>query len=1039
MNAREEAMGSDPGLSLDEAEAEQERLWERIESKRHILTKSINPSKLTTYLRQCKVIDEEDEDEILHSHLLTSRRTRAGRLLDILRSRGNRGYEAFLDSLELYYAELYKLITGKEPTRCCSVLVVEEGYEGLTHFLMNEAVKVQKQLKDRDVEIQKLQGKCQELQEANKQLSHQNQGLRGFEERYNKLKEEFKVFNNQFNKVREDSYLLAMKHTQLHEEKNMVVMRNRDLQLENDQMRCKLAGMEKECLLARRVSSKLREDMESMPSKESISKLQLDNQQLRSTIQELQHFLQSKNNLPSMDKAFLDIMDHDRREALEERQALVEKFHNISLELQQAEELRDKFQREKEDLGLQITLLTKECQMQKRRVETILLQIEEVEKERDQALKARDEVQSVNAQLLLDNSRYRRQVWGMEEKSDRLQMELTRKEGELSVLQHQLMEQRSTSISLDLPDFCSSVSSSPNSLGCPEDWSSEDQKRGRNFPTSALSRRNGIKRLELSSAQSSEFPESGYGEETSTMEVLWPDIENDRYINRFSMIPFPPCKASLMRRIKDEEAVGRFEFRPLSSSMDFGNSCPDKIQNLSLSFTAGSERDFSFPDSEDLGEASTNVKAGSNRSSISIDVKHDHEHILSDLTIVGGNTASILANPEHQGSEPQQGYQLLGLEGRSGQRTTLQNCTGKDTFWTLRHCVLPDPLQLQPSKAYRTLQRALQVKEPLGGDSFYIRVNLNILGQVDSCSLQVKCDEILHVLDTNYHSGSEWLCARVDPVTMQDLEQGTIPSCNRAHQLLMVKIHALIGNFQKNERTRKFMKNYNKLKALGRDQVRIVAARLSRNPSSTSSPSFSFCREDTNEKVIPYSLVQPITVHQKRPVLIMPTVLAKPLIQRILQSPATSEFDVVRPEVLTKEELKTKTWFSFQRIPNQDKYESITLEAIRDVIAKNKHGLLPLGVHTVKDLISKDIYTIIIHIKVTSKNIKKLRKLVPKSCGSDDEFLRLHRIEQKHLESVPCLSATVEPNTWGNVDELAKAVKESIFQEQTKLVWIEQD
>ncbi|XP_072127602.1 caspase recruitment domain-containing protein 11-like isoform X1 [Mobula birostris] len=1037
-------MDCDPDLSPEEAEKEQEKLWEKIESKRHILTKTINPSKLTAYLRQCKVIDEEDEDEILHSHLLTSRRTRASRLLDILRSRGKLGYQAFLDCLELYYAELYKLITGKEPTRCCSVLVVEEGYEGLTQFLMCEAVKVQKQLKDRDVEIHKLQSKCEELQEANKQLGHQAQALRGFEQRYSKLKEEFKVFNNQLNKLREDSYLLAMKHAQLHEEKNIVAMRNRDLQLENDQMRCKLAGMEEECLRVRRHSSKLREDMESMPSKQSISTLQLDNQQLRATIQELQHFLQTKNNFASTDKVFLDIVDHDRREALEERQALVEKIHNISLELQQAEEIRDKLQREKEDLGLQFTLLIKECQMQKRRLETVLQQIEEVEKERDQAHKARDEVHSINAQLLLDNSRYRREIWSMEEKCDRLQIELTRKEGEMSVLRYQLMEQRSTSVSLDLPDHCSLTSSSPDSTGCAEEWSSVDPKKGRSFPTSNLSRRNCVKRQELPLLQTSEFPESECGEGTSVMEVLWLDIENDQNINRFSMIPFPPCKASLMRRVRDEELSSRFELRPLRSSKDFGNSCPDQIQNLCLSSTTGSERNLLSPYSKTTARASNSVGVGSDRRahflSLSLpdlsNVKHKRERTLSELTVVRGDTASILDNPEHQALEPEQGYKLLGLDKENEQRTMLPNCAGQGTFWAVHHCALPDPLQFQPTEAYRMLQRVLQDDERLNEDSFYIRVNLNILGQVDSCSLQVKCDEILHVLDTECHSGSEWLCARVDPVTMQDLEQGTIPSYNRAHQLLMVKIHALIGNFQKNGRAKK---NHNNLKMLGGDRVRIVAARISGNPSSTCSPSYSFSLEDKNKKVTPYSLVQPISVHQKRPVLIMPTVLAKPLIQRILQLPAASEFDIVQPEVLTEEELKTKTRFSFQRILNQDKYESITLEAIRDVIAKNKHGLLPLGVHTVKDLIGKDIYTIIIHIKVTSKNIKKLRKLVPKSCSSDEEFLKLYRIEQKHLESVPCLSATVEPNTWGNVNELAKAMKESILQEQTKLVWIEQN
>ncbi|CAL8284313.1 unnamed protein product [Boreogadus saida] len=44
-----------------------EELWERVDANRHKLTRILNPAKLTAYLRQCKVMDGEDEDEVLNS------------------------------------------------------------------------------------------------------------------------------------------------------------------------------------------------------------------------------------------------------------------------------------------------------------------------------------------------------------------------------------------------------------------------------------------------------------------------------------------------------------------------------------------------------------------------------------------------------------------------------------------------------------------------------------------------------------------------------------------------------------------------------------------------------------------------------------------------------------------------------------------------------------------------------------------------------------------------------------------------------------
>lgn len=45
--------------------------------------------------------------------------------MDILRCRGKRGYEAFLESLEFYYPEHFTLLTGQEPAQRCSMILGE--------------------------------------------------------------------------------------------------------------------------------------------------------------------------------------------------------------------------------------------------------------------------------------------------------------------------------------------------------------------------------------------------------------------------------------------------------------------------------------------------------------------------------------------------------------------------------------------------------------------------------------------------------------------------------------------------------------------------------------------------------------------------------------------------------------------------------------------------------------------------------------------------------------------------------------------------
>uniref|UniRef100_A0A8C3NFC2 Uncharacterized protein n=1 Tax=Geospiza parvula TaxID=87175 RepID=A0A8C3NFC2_GEOPR len=217
--------GAEPEMDdcLETLKDEEEALWENVECNRHMLSRYINPAKLTPYLRQCKVIDEQDEDEVLNSLMLPSKINRAGRLLDILHTKGQRGYVVFLESLEFYYPELYKLVTGKEPTRRFSTIWKRD-------------MKLQQQVKTKDVQRCELLAKSRQLEDERKQLKLNKIELLTFQERYNKMKEERNNYNDELVKVKDENYNLAMRYAQLSDEKSMAVIRSRDLQLEVRQM-----------------------------------------------------------------------------------------------------------------------------------------------------------------------------------------------------------------------------------------------------------------------------------------------------------------------------------------------------------------------------------------------------------------------------------------------------------------------------------------------------------------------------------------------------------------------------------------------------------------------------------------------------------------------------------------------------------------------------------------------------------------------------------------------------------------------------------
>ncbi|XP_004675735.1 PREDICTED: caspase recruitment domain-containing protein 10 isoform X2 [Condylura cristata] len=993
------------------SEAEEDALWERIEGVRHRLTRALNPAKLTPYLRQCRVIDEQDEEEVLSTYRFPCRVNRTGRLMDILRCRGKRGYEAFLEALEFYYPEHFTLLTGQEPAQRCSMILDEEGPEGLTQFLMTEVRRLRDARKSQLQREQQLQARGRVLEEERAGLEQRLREQQQAQERWQRLREDWEAGSLELLRLKDENYMIAMRLAQLSEEKNSAVLRSRDLQLAVDQLKLKVSRLEEECSLLRRAKGPPpgAEEKEKEPdSADLVSELRAENQRLMASLQELQEGLQqeaSRPGAPGSERILLDILEHDWREAQDSRQELCQKLNAVQGELQWAEELRDKYLQEMEDLRLKHRTLQKDCDLYKHRMATVLAQLEEIEKERDQAIQSRDRVQLQYSQSLIEKDQYRKQVRGLEAQRDELLTTLTSLEGAKALLEAQLQRAQSSAClkaCASSHSLCSNLSST---------WSLSE------FPSP------------LGGPDAAGEAAIVGGSEPHTSEEA---MDSEKEINRLSILPFPPSAGSILRRQREEDPAP--PKRSFSSMSDITGSVTLKPWSPGLSSSSSS--DSVWPLGKPDGFLARGCGLDLNRS-LAIRVSRrsppggpePQDKGPDGLPLLGDSWSGLAVRSVFSGPgsarvesrEPR--VEAAGLEG-AGQGGEAQQRT---LPWT-QVSTLPF---LIDSKACQSFHEALDawVKGP-GAEPFYIRANLTLPERADPHALCVKAQEILRLVDPVYKRRQEWFCTRVDPLTLRDLDRGTVPNYQRAQQLLEVQEKCLTSSRHRGPR--------NNLKKRALDQLRLVKPKHVGSPAGD--PPEQLLLEPCSEperSLKPYSLVQPLLVSTLRPVVLLPECLAPRLIRNLLDLPSSRlDFQVCPAESLAGEDQGTSS------APGAPKAQPATpglgsrIRAIQESVGK-KHCLLELGVRGVRELVQNEIYPIVIHVEVTEKNVREVRGLLGRPGWRDSELLRQCRGSEQVLWGLPCSWVQVSAHAWSHSEELAKVVRGRILQEQARLVWVE--
>ncbi|KAM4615846.1 caspase recruitment domain-containing protein 9 [Polymixia lowei] len=406
--------------------SEDDMCWIQLEDHRLLLIKSIDPARITPYLRQCQVISAEDEEQIFNDPNLVIKQRKVGALLDILQRTGVKGYTAFLESLELDYPKLYSRITGKQPNKTFSILIDTAGESGLTQFLMSEVSRLQRALQEEKKQRHQACSVIKEQEEWLQQQQLTDRELRRLSERVQKSREEKERLNEEVKHLREHNYILMADVTTLGQEKNNALLANKDLQLEMERMKHTQLTVGSERRLGQHHSA-----VEHRPQQGALV-LRTHNLMLTERVKELEN-----RSLvpPTHTSSHHNRLEEDHKEELpqqKERQApphvdLLSTICSLRKELQRAEEQRARSQEEKEVLELRCAQLKGDARMYRQQNEHTLRQLEEVARERDKALSSCAELQAEVRGHVQEKDQYREQVRQL--RADRLHLLPLRSQG----------------------------------------------------------------------------------------------------------------------------------------------------------------------------------------------------------------------------------------------------------------------------------------------------------------------------------------------------------------------------------------------------------------------------------------------------------------------------------------------------------------------------------------------------------------------------------------------------------------------------------
>ncbi|XP_069808357.1 caspase recruitment domain-containing protein 14 isoform X2 [Dendropsophus ebraccatus] len=953
---------------------EEEELWEMIEKHRYKIVQRLSPERLTPYLRQAKVIDAMDEEDILHCARFSTRAMRLGYLLDVLHTRGKNGGIAFLESLMLVNPKLYTLITGKEANKDPNSFTKLIDISQLSAFLMNTLSSLQEELMQEKQLKGTLLHHLHKMREKQQQLKEEGECMRSMEHENQRLHREMDAQSQMLSKLKDEQYELSMRYSHALQEKDSVQSRIAELQEQFYSVKEELHRVKMELQVAQSWTSRVQ-------CEEELQVLQKENGMLKERL-EGQHKMVEQ-----------DAQNQCSDETLTDSEELMAELRAARKKIAAGEASEMQWKEEKETILQECRHLQDNYDILKKKTEAFHEQFSELQKERDQAYRARDMVQAEISQFLNEKDSLRKQVMNLTECNSELRQQIRSLEAQLQI---GMMRKHCQELTEQL-NICQQ-SKHQRLVRMDAICPSDDGDKGSSCSVSESWQDLGCQ------------TSSDHGGHISCSSL------HDDCLSGFSK----SCSTELLDLLE----TGRTE-------ADFEYEAEYKKGHMDMS-----ERSF------DLGcfESPVRRRYAQRMTSRVTTIAFQGDDLLKQISIIGGNKTGIFirqVTPKSAANEMSlmPGCQIMAVlfdVMNPADKVDLEGMTFEDAHCTLNRvngfCGLSVRCNMDD---YRKLLKDINSGLLTSGDSFYVRVNLSMPARVEG-SLQVKCGDILHITDTMYKNRCQWFAQRVNAYTLKDGESGIIPNYRQAQQQLITSIQRMTWQ--------------NGISRMPKKNVRIISTDRCSSHLLWTSLNCGTCRceEPTASSslgrscltLMPYTLVTHHKIGVPRPVLLVPSILGRILSDKLC---VNKDFIKCDTECLTDAEYATR----YQRgdIIGEKEGEvtrcCFTRQNVEAVAQQNAHCLLELGLSCLSALIRVGTYPIILHIPLNEKNTKKLKKTRQWWGKCEDLLLECAQREEAELDSLPCLYSTVYPDSWSDTDSLLCAVKDAILDEQKRIIWLE--